>query len=211
MVFAGVVRLPRLAAGGIAIDERCPDVTLHNPRSEGIDEMREIERVREREPRVNGYEEVFGRMTRMREQLTNGQVIIKAKDLPWEATRQGRLKYLLKPSVWERVCTPNWLLFVHDIHTSADGTTTSGQHRHQGGLGLFAIEGEGYTIVNDVRYDWKAGDFIMLPIQPGGVEHQHFANHPNSSAKWVAFVWDLYSMMTGCQLEQKKVGSLVQI
>jgi gentisate 1,2-dioxygenase len=101
------------------------------------------------------------------------------------------------------------MLFVHDIHTDVDGITTSGQHRHQGGLGLFAIEGEGYSVVDDVRYDWKAGDFIMLPIKPEGCVHQHFSNHPGDSAKWLAVLWEPHMILTGMELEQRKVGSLV--
>jgi hypothetical protein len=173
--------------------------------------MPEFEAIREREkdPEINSYEFVFGRMKKLRDQLTNGQIVMKAKDAPWENTRQGRLKYVLWQGNWDRAAVPNWMWFIHDIHTDADGITTSGQHRHQGGLGLFAIEGEGYSIVDDVRYDWKAGDFIMLPIKPEGCVHQHFSNHPGDSAKWLAVIWEPYLMLTGMELEQRKVGSLV--
>jgi hypothetical protein len=173
--------------------------------------MAEMEAVREREreAEANSYERVFARRARFRDQTTNGKVVMKGSDAPWENSRQGRLRYILWPGNWEQASVPNWMIFIHDIHTSADGITTSGQHRHQGGLGLFVIEGEGYTVVDDVRYDWKAGDFIMLPIKPDGCVHQHFAKHPNSNAKWLAFTWEPYSILMGSPLEQRKVGSLV--
>jgi hypothetical protein len=41
-------------------------------------------------------------------------------------------------------------------------------------------------VVDGVRYDWKKGDLILLPIKPGGVDHQHFSEDPNEPAEWMA-------------------------
>ncbi|HXG35663.1 MAG TPA: cupin domain-containing protein [Dehalococcoidia bacterium] len=175
--------------------------------------MPEFEAVREREaePTVSFYEQTLREREILRDRLANSPVVMRRKDAPVDPSRQGHLTYLLQPELFEegKACVPDWHMFIHTIHTSADGITTSGQHRHQGGLGLFAIEGEGYTVVDGVRYDWKAGDFIMLPIKPNGCVHQHFSRRPGEAAKWLAVIYDPYMTITGAAFEQRKDGAKV--
>ena len=64
----------------------------------------------------------------------------------------------------------------------------SGMHRHQGGVAIYVLEGEGHTIVDGERYDWTAEDLLLLPIKPGGVAHQHFNRHADKPARWLAFI-----------------------
>ncbi|HZP27258.1 MAG TPA: hypothetical protein VFB90_09475 [Dehalococcoidia bacterium] len=100
--------------------------------------MREPEALREREaePQVSNYEEGLKRNAQLREKLANSPVVLKPS--PLDDSRQGKLQYILLGDYYDqgRSCVPYWNMF------------TSGQHRHQGGLGLFAIEGEGYTVVD---------------------------------------------------------------
>src|SRR5690242_9499378 len=84
---------------------------------------------------------------------------------------KGRLRFYIARSSDTGSALNQWLVFQHDIHTH------SGKHRHQGGLAIFVLEGEGYTEVDGVRIDWEAGDLILLPIKPDGCEHQHFNRH----------------------------------
>jgi gentisate 1,2-dioxygenase len=65
----------------------------------------------------------------------------------------------------------------------------SGRHKHQGGLVLFVIKGSGSTEIDGVRYSWKGGDLITLPIRPGGIEHQHFNDNAGQPCRWVAFYY----------------------
>ena len=65
--------------------------------------------------------------------------------------------------------------------------THSGKHRHQGGLVIYVIDGEGYSIVDGERFDWKSGDLLLLPIRPGGVEHQHYNLKADRPCRWIAF------------------------
>ena len=37
-----------------------------------------------------------------------------------------------------------------------------------------AVEGAGYTFIDEQRYDWKNGDLFQLPIRPDGVVFRHF-------------------------------------
>jgi gentisate 1,2-dioxygenase len=49
--------------------------------------------------------------------------------------------------------------------------TASGKHGHME-AGLYCLEGEGYSIVDEERLDWKKGTFVHVP-GPQTV-HQHF-------------------------------------
>lgn len=112
-----------------------------------------------------------------------GKILIRGGDRPWEQTRQGRIRYYLSREALQDTAFKDWSVFVHEIRSQ------SGRHRHQGGLVIYVIEGKGYTVINDRRVDWEAGDLLLLPIRPGGVEHQHFNADPERPAKWIAFIY----------------------
>jgi gentisate 1,2-dioxygenase len=73
----------------------------------------------------------------------------------------------------------------------------SGKHRHQGGIMLYVIEGEGYTVVDGEKVEWEKGDLIVLPVKPDGCEHQHFNKEPGKPAKWMAFRYHPFSAILG--------------
>jgi gentisate 1,2-dioxygenase len=50
----------------------------------------------------------------------------------------------------------------------------SGKQRTQGGIVFVVVEGTGYTVIDEQRYDWKQNDVVQLPIKPDGVVFQHF-------------------------------------
>ncbi|MDP2731079.1 MAG: cupin domain-containing protein [Dehalococcoidales bacterium] len=140
-------------------------------------------RKREPEPSESLYD--VGRRAldeAMRKKL-EGKVIVKGKDIDFEQNRQGIIKYLLHRKDWDNVGTPGWHIFIHRI------LKHSGKHVHQGGLAIFVIGGKGYTVVDGQRYDWEDGDLILLPVKPGGVEHQHFNDDPANPAEWMAFIY----------------------
>ncbi len=126
----------------------------------------------------------------------NGKVVIRAKETSWEQGRQGLAQFLLWEGLWDSVGTPSWRIFVQLIKKH------SGKHIHQGGLGIFVIEGEGYTVVDGTRYDWEAGDLIVLPVKPGGCEHQHFNTDPNKPALWIAFIYQTMLNQSAAQFIQ---------
>jgi hypothetical protein len=144
--------------------------------------MRERERTRER----NNYEQIIKYLAEDRKRSYTGDVVIRAKDLAWVTSRQATVKHYLWPSRYykeeQSAALDDWNVFVQDIKVH------SGMHRHQGGLVIFIIEGEGYSIVDGERHDWEAGDLLLLPMKPGGVEHQHFNKEEGKPAKWIAFI-----------------------
>src|SRR5215475_13175798 len=130
--------------------------------------MRDRERTRER----NFYEQIVTHQREERERSFNGQVVIRGEALPWVMSRQALVKHYMWPSRYSRE-TPetvldDWNIFVQDIKVH------SGKHRHQGGLVIYIIEGEGWSEVDGERHDWEAGDLLLLPLKPGGVEHKHY-------------------------------------
>ncbi|MEE8471613.1 MAG: cupin domain-containing protein [Dehalococcoidia bacterium] len=161
---------------------------------------RVVERGREPEPEELVYEYIYRWRAERKLAASQGKVVIKGTDVPWEQNRQGYIKFYLHPRVWQEVSVPNWFMFIHDIRKN------SGRHRHQGGLGLFVLEGKGYTVVDGVRYDWEAGDLVILPVKPDGCEHQHFNAEPGTPAMWLALIFDPFRDAMGNELEQKEVS-----
>ncbi len=140
-------------------------------------------RVRERGPIDKAdYEQALEKTQEFSRRQRTGQIVIKRSDRPTQVTRQGRLLYYLLPGVYKEVPLQDWAVFINDVRTH------SGKHRHQGGLVIYVLEGKGYSIVDEERVDWEKGDLLLLPIRPGGVEHQHFNSEPGKGCQWVAFL-----------------------
>ena len=143
----------------------------------------ERSRSREREPiQVNNYERLLRSREEFIERQRVGPIVIKPEHRVLEATRQGRLMYLMQTMLYKDVPLQEWLVFTLDIRTH------SGNHRHQGGIIIYVLEGKGYSIVDGERKDWEKGDLVLLPIKRGGVEHQHFNGQPGKPCQWVAFL-----------------------
>lgn len=143
-------------------------------------------RVREHEAgavEANSYELIIQQRLEFADRQISGPVVIKLSDRRWQVTRQGKLVYYLAPLTYKDTPLQDWLVFRLHIHTH------SGKHRHQGGLVIYVIEGEGHSIVDGERIEWKAGDLMLLPIRPGGVEHQHYNAKPGASVHWIAFCY----------------------
>lgn len=150
---------------------------------------------RERE-RVTTYDEALERDRQSRGTAAAGKVVIHADERPWQITRQGKLKYFLMPMYTDTV-TGNWRVFAQEIHTH------SGKHVHQGGLAIFILDGSGYTVMDGVRYDWQTNDLLLLPVQPGGIEHQHFNDDASKPVLWLATIYEPYRSAVASELEQR--------
>lgn len=163
-----------------------------------MNQERTAERVRDRDPREQGYyETVFSSLAERRRRAREGRIVIKASDAVWEENRQGKIGYYLHELVKDSALQ-DWRVFAHEIHTH------SGKHTHQGGLVLYVTKGSGYTVVNGKREDWSAGDLIVLPVLPGGCEHQHFNEDPDQPSEWIAFIFVPLQSATGALFEQKE-------
>src|SRR5947207_1875722 len=148
--------------------------------------MAEIERTRERE-RPALEDNPYERSMRSRQEFTDrnltGQIVVTAAERETFQARQGKLKYYLCPVSYKDTPLQQWRVFTHEI------ATVSGKHRHQGGLVIYVLKGKGYSVVDGERWDWEKGDLVLLPMKPGGVEHQHFNLEPEQGpALWAAFI-----------------------
>ena len=165
--------------------------------------MAELERSRERErerPAEDAYETSYRYRKEQAERQLTGPVVIRKEDREVFLSRQGRLTFYLDPLTHPETPLHHWRLFTHEIRTK------SGRHRHQGGLIIYVLDGYGYSIVEGERIDWKKGSLLLLPMKPGGVEHQHFNLDPDKPSHWAAFVPIVLTEHVASQLVQTEVS-----
>lgn len=108
--------------------------------------------------------------------------VVKAEDMVWEDSPQGRIKHMVN----EEMGTREHCLDMYQQFLAPHGS--SGRHRHLSEEILYVLEGEGYDLHWDVdfdageayewawhdepkRFDWAEGDFVYVP--PYSI-HQHF-------------------------------------
>lgn len=147
--------------------------------------MAEGERVRERErPPIqqNPYERVLQQRRDLAARNAQGPIVVRKSEREIFMSRQGKLQFFMDPVTFKETPLQHWRIFIHEIRTK------SGKHRHQGGLLIYVLDGKGYSIVDGERWDWEKGDLVLLPMKPGGVEHQHFNLDPQKPSTWAAFI-----------------------
>lgn len=151
--------------------------------------MLEQERTRSREPEAAGnkYERTMRLRDGWMDKAMNGQVLVRGEEREYELNRQGRIRYYLQPQHYPEMALADWVIFINHIQRQ------SGKHRHQGGLVIFVLEGEGVTDFDGVRVDWKAGDLLLLPVKPQGVAHQHFNKDLEKGCRWMAFIYEPFA------------------
>jgi len=118
---------------------------------------------------VNLFEALFARRDRERELLAKSIKVVDGDNLPVENNRMGIYRWYLHPDK-EDVAVRTMLFWAEEIPPGSK----SGKQKHQGGRVHYVQEGQGYTDIDGVRYDWEKGDMILLPIRPQGVTFQHF-------------------------------------
>ena len=117
---------------------------------------------------------------KMYETLPN---VVSAEDMPWEKSADGLIKHLVHHRLNTReCCVEAYMQFL------AAGER-SGKHRHMWEEVIFVVEGSGYDLHWDMKFDcleafkwewaevpkkfeWKRGDYVYIPPF---TTHQHFA------------------------------------
>jgi hypothetical protein len=163
--------------------------------------MGERERVREKEPQTISvsaqiYEKGLAERAEFVKRQTQGRLVIRGDELPFGVTRQGRSKHYLNPELDNGAALKDWTIFIQEIFTN------SGRHIHQGGIALFILEGKGYTVVDGEKVEWEEDDLVMLPIKPGGTEHQHFNAQPGKPYRWMAFIYSPFRDILAGDMKQ---------
>jgi len=99
------------------------------------------------------------------ERRRNGKVLIKGKEMAFEQTPMGRVALAVDP---KRGC---YVKTISSLIAEIPPGQKSGAHRHVYEEINYVLAGSGYSIIEDRRYDWKAGDALSIPIFAW---HQHF-------------------------------------
>jgi gentisate 1,2-dioxygenase len=94
-----------------------------------------------------------------------GRVLVKGKELKMEKTRMGWLAYVVDPRLGFHVKSMATLL------AEIPPGGRSGAHRHLYEEIEYVVSGEGHSIIEDQRYEWKTGDALSIPMFGW---HQHF-------------------------------------
>ncbi len=117
--------------------------------------------------------------------------VVKAKDMPFERSPDGLIKHIIH----ERLGTKECCIEVY-MQFLAPGKA-SGKHRHLSEEIVFVVEGRGYDLHWDVKFDcqeefdwdweeeprkfeWERGDFIYVP--PYCI-HQHLNADPDNETR----------------------------
>lgn len=111
--------------------------------------------------------------------------VAKERELPWEMTRMGKLKWMVHPNT-KTAANHLWIYF-----TEIDPGGRTGMHRHLSEEQILVLEGSGYDLHDGERWDWKQGDLIVVP---SGTAHQHF-NTGGSRALLLHSVPSIYTFM----------------
>ncbi|MBI2985396.1 MAG: cupin domain-containing protein [Deltaproteobacteria bacterium] len=96
----------------------------------------------------------------------NAPHVVLEKEEPWEWTAQGKLKWMVHPSM-DLATKRKWIYF-HEISAGS----RSGRHRHVSEELALVLEGRGFDIHDGERWEWEQGDLICIPSMTA---HQHFS------------------------------------
>lgn len=103
-----------------------------------------------------------------RRKAETGFVVARGKDLSWESTPHGKLKWYMHPAMEQNVLQSH-VIYLQEIPPGG----RSGMQRHPGGMVIYFLQGRGRTILDGEEIVWKAEDLLMLPLRPEGVVFQH--------------------------------------
>lgn len=131
----------------------------------------------------NTYEHYLKNMvdqTKWRQSIPH---VVKGKELFWENTPMGRLKYFLSPY------KPGPLLLYDAFIQELPPGGRSGQHRHVSEEVHKILTGKGYDTHDGQRWDWEAEDIVIIPVN---TVHQHFNADPHRPASFLSLQSRLY-------------------
>ena len=151
------------------------------------------ERDRAHAPTVssNFYAEAIAASKSFRAEYDARKNIVKAAEMPMERSPDGLVKHIIN----ERMNTKECCLDIY-MQFLPPGQA-SGKHRHLSEEVFYVVEGEGYDLHWDVRFDchdvmefeweaeprrfdWKQGDFVYIPPY---CAHKHFNASATTEAR----------------------------
>ena len=84
--------------------------------------------------------------------------VVKPASLPWENTRQGKIKWLAHPDI--NISLKTIEAFIQEIPPGG----RSGMHRHVGEELLLILEGSGSTNIDGKTWEFEKEDMVCIPV-----------------------------------------------
>jgi gentisate 1,2-dioxygenase len=140
---------------------------------------------------VNFYGEALKASEEFRKDYAGRLNLVKAADMPFERSPDGLIKHIINEKMDTKECCLD--IYMQFLPPGK----ASGKHRHLSEEVIYVVEGKGYDLHWDVkfdvhdamefeweaepkRYDWEQGDFIYIP--PYCI-HKHFNADATNEAR----------------------------
>lgn len=139
------------------------------------------------------YDEWLQTPDTIQDELEACHAVARDKDIPWVSTPQdAKVKLMIANNLGFATMGSNVLKAEIPVgwHT--------GKHRH-GEESMHILKGEGFSIVNGQRFNWKASSTIHLPFW---CEHQHFNTGNEPVLTLSGMVFDLERYCRVARIEQ---------
>jgi gentisate 1,2-dioxygenase len=106
-----------------------------------------------------------------------GRVVARGAELRFGSTPMGRIAYAVEPRLgfYSKLLTT--------LVAEVPAAKHSGAHRHFYEETNYILSGEGYSVIEDQKYEWKQGDVLVIPIFSW---HQHF-NTGRETARFLVY------------------------
>jgi len=114
-------------------------------------------------------DQLFELRDKQREVVANGLKVVRGKDRPVERNRNGLVKWYMHPMLND-TCSNALIVYTHEIPPRS----RSGKQKLQGGILVYVLEGEGYTMLDNDKHEWFRGDMVNIPQRDKGITVQHF-------------------------------------
>ncbi|MGH9004576.1 MAG: cupin domain-containing protein, partial [Acidimicrobiia bacterium] len=135
------------------------------------------------------YEDLFRRRDEERRRREDAVLVVSGEGRSPEDCVQGRLRWYLHPAL-DGVALRTLGLYVQEIPPQG----RSGRYRWQGGEAIVFLSGRGVSEVDDERFEWEAGDALIVPVRDAGVTICH--HNPHDEPARLICAWpDLTSVL----------------
>lgn len=144
--------------------------------------------------KANFYQEFLDQSKAFRVGYKKLKNVVKAEEMPWDDSLQGRIKHMVNEKMNTRECA----IDLYQQFLSPGGV--SGKHRHMSEEILYVLEGKGYDLHWDVsfectetyswdwakepkKFEWEEGDYVYIPPY---TTHQHFNANTEMPARFIS-------------------------
>lgn len=120
--------------------------------------------------------------------------VIKGKDIPLKSkTEDDRIEGSMQ---WGKSYVRPWKGLTQSMSLMERVLSPEGEdkkHTHQSEAMMYVLEGKGYEIHDGEKYEWEAGDLVVIE---GGVVHSHYSADPDNPCRvLVTNAMDIYNYL----------------